>query len=388
MTEFASSILKRPGAKIVAVSEYTDREQNSTGYFWHQAINHLRDAGIPVHTASYTRKMAPRVRSSVLLRVCLKLYISLRLIMSVARSARSGDVVFSGSNPEILLPMLVLLKPLLRFKLCVLVHDVFPDNLLPAGLLQSKQKSYLILLSFFGWVYRRFDSIVVIGRDMKKLVDSKVGNERSIFIPNWVDHKEIVPCDRYCSEILNSLGWQNHIVFQFYGNMGRLQGLEGLLRGLEKVRKENSAFLFVGNGIMQPEIERFCARNSRRYFLRPQGNFDRNAILGSCDVSIVCLKAGMLGLGVPSKGYFSLAADRPLLAIVDEGSELALMIRDHRVGWVCAPNDPDQIAATIDEICSKPIEIASGHCRRLMETEFSSDAALDKLTNLILAMLE
>lgn len=387
MMDHPHSLSLRPGAKVVVVSEYTERAQNSTGYFWQQATEHLRAAGISVHLASYTREMTPRVRSSVLLRICLKLFISLRLAMKVARAARRGDVVFSGTNPEILLPMLVLLKPVLGFKLCVLVHDVFPENLLAAGLLKPTEKTYLILVAFYRWIYRRFDAIVVIGRDMQKLIDGKVGTRRSTFVHNWVDQDDVSPRDRLSSGLISSLGWRNHIVFQFYGNMGRLQGLDGLLRGLERVSATNSAFLFIGAGVMQPDIEKFCENHPRSYYLKSQASFDRSAILSSCDVAIVCLQPGMFGLGVPSKGYFSLAADRPLLAIVDEGSEVALMVQDHQVGWVCAPNDPDRIAATIDEICTNPIAVPSGRCRRLMETEFSANTALDQLVNKISAML-
>ncbi|ALH82289.1 glycosyltransferase family 4 protein [Sphingopyxis macrogoltabida] len=383
----AHSLSPRPGAKVVAVSEYTERAQNSTGYFWYQATEYLRAAGISVHLASYTREMTPRVRSSVLLRLCLKLLISLRLAMKVARSARRGDVVFSGTNPEILLPMLVMLKPLLGFRLCVLVHDVFPENLGPAGVLKSSDRAYALLSALYRWIYGRFDATIVIGRDMQKLVDLKAGNNRSTFVHNWVDQGDVQPLDRLASGLIASLGWQDHVVFQFYGNMGRLQGIDGLLRGIERVQAHNAAFLFVGSGVMQGDIEQFCAAHPRSHYVRSQAGLDRSTLLATCDVALVCLQPGMFGLGVPSKAYFSLAADRPLLAIMDEGSEIALMVQEHRLGWTCIANDPDGIAATIDAICGAPLPIPRGRCRALMETSFSAETALDRLTRRIEEML-
>lgn len=387
MTGYNSSIPMRPGAKVVAVSEYTERAQNSTGYFWHQATVYLRAAGLPVHLVSYTRAMTPRVRSSVFLRVLLKLFVSVRLALNVAGSARRGDVVFSGTNPEILLPMLVMLKPFLGFRLCVLVHDVFPENLVPAGVLKRSDRAYAMLAAVYRWIYKRFDATIVIGRDMQKLVDAKAANDRSTFVHNWVDQKDVAPLDRLESGLIASLGWQEHVVFQFYGNMGRLQGIDGLLLALEQVRVPNAAFLFSGSGVMQADVEQFCADHPRRHYVGSEAGIDRSALLATCDVALVCLQPGMFGLGVPSKAYFSLAADRPLLAIMDEGSEIALMVHDHGVGWTCTADDPTRIAATIDAICAAPISIPRGRCRALMETGFSAETALDRLAQRIRGML-
>lgn len=386
MEQVASSP-RRPGAKVVAVSEYTERAQNSTGYFWHQAIEYLRAAGVPIHLASYTRQMTPRVRSSVLLRMFLKLFISLRLLLKVIASAQRGDVVFSGTNPEILLPMLVLLKPLLGFRLCVLVHDVFPENLVPAGVLKPSDMSYRVLAALYRHIYRRFDATIVIGRDMQQLVNAKASNRRSTIVHNWVDQDDVQPMDRMASGVIEKLGWQDHVVFQFYGNMGRLQGMDALLQGLERVQASNAAFLFIGSGVMQPDVEQFCAAHPRGHYLRSQAAFDRSALLATCDVALVCLQPGMFGLGVPSKAYFSLAADRPLVAIMDDGSEIALIVREYGLGWTCAADDPDGIAAAIDAICAKPIDIPPGRCRNLMEKELAATTALEKLTRNIRAML-
>jgi hypothetical protein len=169
--------------------------------------------------------------------------------------------------------------------------------------------------------------------------------------------------------------------------MGRLQGIDGLLRALRRVRAPNAAFLFVGSGVMQGEVEQFCAAHPRSHYVQSQADLDRSALLATCDVALVCLQPRMFGLGVPSKAYFSLAADRPLLAIMDEGSEIALMVQDYGVGWACAADVPDRIAATIDAICAEPISVPNGRCRGLMETRFSAGTALDRLAQRIQEML-
>jgi hypothetical protein len=75
----------------------------------------------------------------------------------------------------------------------------------------------------------------------------------------------------------------------------------------------------------------------------------------------------MKGLGVPSKAYFSLAADRPILYIGDEGSELHLMIQANpELGWFCKSADPTALAATITAICETPQSLPTGVRRARM----------------------
>ncbi|MEK5760781.1 glycosyltransferase WbuB, partial [Acinetobacter variabilis] len=46
-------------------------------------------------------------------------------------------VVVSGTNPLFLLVLLAFLRVFIPFKWYLLVHDVFPENLVPAGILKK-----------------------------------------------------------------------------------------------------------------------------------------------------------------------------------------------------------------------------------------------------------
>ena len=79
--------------------------------------------------------------------------------------------------------------------------------------------------------------------------------------------------------------------------LSREKGMDALLQGLERVQASNAAFLFIGSGVMQPDVEQFCAAHPRGHYLRSQAAFDRSALLATCDVALVCLQPGMFGLG-------------------------------------------------------------------------------------------
>ena len=72
---------------------------------------------------------------------------------------------------------------------------------------------------------------------MEKLISLKIKNaSKVIFLPNWVDEKDVNPIIKDKSRIINQLQWQEKIVFQFFGNIGRLQGIENLLCAIEMVK--------------------------------------------------------------------------------------------------------------------------------------------------------
>jgi glycosyltransferase involved in cell wall biosynthesis len=61
--------------------------------------------------------------------------------------------------------------------------------------------------------------------------------------------------------------------------------------------------------------------------------------LNACDVSIMALVPGMLGLGVPSRTYNLMAAGKPVIALVPEASETAKVVREEGIGWVVEPGN-------------------------------------------------
>jgi hypothetical protein len=86
---------------------------------------------------------------------------------------------------------------------------------------------------------------------------------------------------------------------------------------------------------------------------------------------------GMFGLAVPSKAYFSMAADKPLLVIGDEGAELERTVSTHKgLGWFCKAGDPVALARKIDEICDFDLAAVRGCPRTFMERHHDWDQAI------------
>ena len=390
---------------IFILSEYVHQAENSTGYFWSKLIERLstgrrqisvmspesfvpgvdykKIAGVNYHSFARSKfnknKLLPRLLG--------QLEQMFRFIRLLTINLKKNDLVITGTNPIVLLLVFPFIHWALRFRWILIVHDVYPDNLVPSKVLNSKSLLLKALQVYFRWVYQSADLIVVIGRDMKKLIEEKIGSSEKIhYIPNWVDENDIQPLDRNKSEIIKQLGWENKFVFQFFGNIGRLQAVDNLLKAIRLVNNLSAAFLFIGGGAKSHLIKEFVVSNSegRVHYLGELEQSRKIIGLAACDVALITLEKGMVGLGVPSKAYFSMAADRPLLAVMEPDAEVALMVKDHKIGWVCDPGNPVALAALIDQICAmpRPLQIASP--RHVFESHFSERIGLEHFEKILL----
>jgi len=73
-------------------------------------------------------------------------------------------------------------------------------------------------------------------------------------------------------------------------------------------------------------------------------------VLASADVHVVALRRGLSASSVPSKMYSILAAGRPLIASVDEGSEVARVVGEAGAGVAVPPEDADAFVAAVERL--------------------------------------
>lgn len=371
-------------SRVIIAAEYVDESQNSTGYFWSKIIAGLKLHGFDV---SVLRPDASNDYDSfkgglgVFKKLIKQLKISFDLTYQIYSIVNEKDIVFTGTNPAILLCLMPFLKRMLGIKWVLLAHDVFPDNLLAARLVSKWNPLFVLVSYYFSWVYASPDKLVCIGRDMQLVLKKKTnGRAQTVFIPNWANGDDVYPLARNKIDLFKDFGWENHVVFQFFGNIGRVQGVNNLLSAISLVTASNAAFVFIGGGAMAPVVEEFIKNNPGKVieFLGPIPLEKKNDFLAFCDVALVSLEPGMFGLGVPSKTYFSLAAGKPILAAVDVDSEVGLMLSDFPVGWRCDASSPQKLASLIDEICASPQQIIEKNPRKVFLQNYAEDVVLEK----------
>lgn len=267
-------------------------------------------------------------KNNLVSRLIRQMLLSIKMGNSLWRNAKSGDTVMVVTNPALLLLLVSKICKWKKLKQVILVHDVFPENLVAANMLSKNNWIYKLLLSLFNQAYQNAQHLIVLGRDMKALFIQKLNwpvNQITV-IPNWADTFTIYP-------ILSPPSAQ--IKLQFAGNFGRLQGLIPLLKAIAKAKNENLSVDFIGEGAMLKAMQSFVQQEqlANVHILPPFKRSEQLAVLNNCDACLVSLNKGMLGLGVPSKTYNILAAGKPIIYIGDVDSEIAILIDEYDIGW-------------------------------------------------------
>lgn len=284
-------------------------------------------------------------------------YVSLQFFLIGRNRLDNTDEVICVTNPALFVPVIALLKKGRAFKLSLFAHDVFPENLVATRILKSKSLLYRFILWVYNKSYLQADQIVACGRDMKLLFERKLINFRGdvAFIPNWGDPNLFFPDDELGHKILKGLGIERDFVFQFSGNLGRGQGIDCLLAAITKMDTSQAHFLFFGDGLFKEKL----IEQSHNKNLTYAGVYTRDQsgqFLNACDVAIVSLQDGMLGLGVPSKTYNILSVGKPILYIGDEASEVALLVKEQRIGFICKSGDADSIVKGFHHFLSMSLD--------------------------------
>jgi len=320
---------------------------------------------------------------NIVLRVLKLIYLTVQLIYKSIFFLKSEDRIFIVTNPVFLLPFMVFLKKIKNFEITLLVYDVFPENLIATNLLTRQSLIYKLLKKIYNWAYNNVDKLIVIGRDMQDFIQEKTNNKKEVFlIENWCDYKKIIPMKKEENSLIKKFNLQNKIVFSFVGNFGLVQGIENLLNTTALVKNEQFVLLFIGDGGEKSKIVNFIKNNPKNnviYAGRYPSN-EENIFLNACDVSIISLNDSMYGLGVPSKSYYNMAVEKPLLYVGHKNTEIARVINDNNIGWICESSNPEQLAGLIDKICKEKNNFSriGKMSREVLVNNYSEEIILNK----------
>lgn len=330
----------------------------------------------------YRTKTFLRLDKNSLIQRALKvIFLSLQMAFLMFQKISKGEVVLLATHPAPILLIAGFIKKWKKIQLHILVHDVFPENTIPAQIFKSnKSIVYRFLKHIFDKAYSKADHLIVIGRDMKEVLLEKTErfnkSQAISVVPNWTNPSIIKP------GVKASKGeYDGKIVLQYSGNIGRVQALEQVLEALISSNNPNIFLILRGTGALYTTLEKIISsRNlSNVSLLGGYSRNEENKILATCDISIVSLSKGMYGLGVPSKTYNSLAAGKPILFLGDLKSEISLLVKENNIGWAFDINSRTEIVNFFNKLqeYKRPEIIEKGmKARWLAENQFEEKKIL------------
>lgn len=310
----------------------------------------------------------------------------------LARHLNKGDCLLVVTNPPSLPPVAGFIGRLKQANTLLLIHDVYPEILDASGMLRPTSLLFRTMQKISVTTHRIFNHSIVLGRDMKNLIQRKTGLEeyRLHIIPNWGDIDEIKPLARHSNDFAIEHKLTDCTVLQFSGNIGRTHDIHTILEVARRLQhRTDLVFLFVGYGgksnVIKHAIEEEKLGNVR--FLPRQPRTRLRQMLACSDATIISFEANMQGLSVPSRMYNILAAGVPIIAMAEPESELSLMVSEHGAGWVISPGDVDALeeaAKSLTNAAGRKVAADRGRMGRLgLYPRYTLDAVIEQYDQLI-----
>lgn len=315
------------------------------------------------------------------------------------------DFVFSISQPPILGGLLgVWGKWIKGAKFIYNIQDFNPEQTMAVGYVGNK-----VLLGIMMWfdmfVCRHSNLVITVGRDLvetliKRFQGRNVPNY--VLIHNWVNEKEIymLPSDnKKVVEFKCKYGMENKFIIMYSGNIGLYYDLLNILKVIRRFKPGTKTsdgrevlFAFVGAGAV---LEKMLSYKEEHHmdnvvFIPYQVKEDFIYSLNAGDVHWVVNARGIKGVSCPSKFYGVAAGARPVLGVLETGSEIRYLIEETGCGLVCEPGDYTAIEKNIqwflDHTAGDEIKTMGLNGRKYLLKNLTRDVSVEKYKREILKL--
>lgn len=313
------------------------------------------------------------------------------------------DYVFSISQPPILGGLLGIFgKWIKHAKYIYNIQDFNPEQTMAVSYSNNKLIIKLMMM-LDKFSCRRSNLIITVGRDLVDTINKRFNNKKvpkTALINNWIDEKEIYPLDddnEKVKEFKKKYDLENKFIIMYSGNIGLYYDLENIFKVIEKIKPETKTndgkkvvFAFVGAGTILEKLQKYKEEKNidNVIFIPYQDKKDLIYSLNAADVHWCVNAEGIKGVSCPSKYYGIAAAGKPILGVLEENTEVRLLIEETKGGLVSNPGDYDSIEKNINWFInnanSDELKNMGKRSRKYLEENLTKDISINKYKEEIL----
>jgi glycosyltransferase involved in cell wall biosynthesis len=289
-------------------------------------------------------------KAALLKRALAELLFTARTFVAMLARLRRGDVTLTVPAPFMLPYAFAAAAKLKGARSVLIMHDLYPDVLVMAGLLKPGSWLAKALHALNGPMFRALDAVVIIGRDTEKLLLRYRGMSRDKirFIPNWAT------LERGVRPVVTDNSYRRPLSARFVvglsGNLGFTHDPVIVFEAARLLRDNKDIhFLLSGWGIGFDQLREMQSEAKLPNVTLVDRVEDQQleTFLSAADVWIIPYRKNVAGVSVPSRFYNLLAIGRPVILVSEADAEAALTVSEHDVGWIVEPGKADELATTI-----------------------------------------
>lgn len=313
------------------------------------------------------------------------------------------DYVFSISQPPILGGLLGTFgKWIKHAKYIYNIQDFNPEQTMAVNYSNNKLIIKLMMM-LDKFSCRRSNLIITVGRDLVDTINKRFNNKKvpkTTLINNWIDEKEIYPLEENnekVKEFKKEYNLDNKFIIMYSGNIGLYYDLENIFKVIEKIKPNTKIndgkeviFAFVGAGTILEKLEEYKKEKNMDnvVFIPYQDKKDLLYSLNTADVHWCVNAEGIKGVSCPSKYYGIAAVGKPILGVLEENTEVRLLIEETKGGLVSNPGDYDSIEKNIiwfiNNANSDELKNMGKRSRKYLEENLTKDISINKYKEEIL----
>lgn len=272
------------------------------------------------------------------------------------------DYVFSISQPPILGGLLgVWGKWVKHAKYIYNIQDFNPEQIMAVQYTNNRLVTD-VMMHLDKFSCKQSSLVITVGRDLVETVEKRFKGQRmpkTVMINNWIDENEIYPLPANHPRVVafkEKYALNGKFVIMYSGNIGLYYDLENLLKVIEKIKSGTKTpdgrevvFAFVGAGSVLDKLVYYAKQQDMENvtFIPYQDKADLIYSLNAGDVHWCVNAKGIKGVSCPSKAYGIMAAGKPILGVLESGSEVRCLIEETLCGLCCEPGEYSQIEDNI-----------------------------------------
>ncbi|MBR0801524.1 glycosyltransferase family 4 protein [Bradyrhizobium jicamae] len=289
-------------------------------------------------------------KAALVKRALAEALFTVRIFFALLARLKRGDVALTVTAPFVLPYAVAAAARLKGAKSALIMHDLFPDVLVMAGLLRSSSLVARTIRAINALMFRALNAVVVIGRDAEKLLLRYRGItlDKIRFIPNWTT---LAPAIRPVSpDNPFRAALPARFVVGLSGNLGFTHDPDIVFEAARLLAGESDIHFLLsgwGMGFARLKDMQATAKLANLTLIDRVADGELDALLSSADVWLIPYRKDVAGVSVPSRFYNLLAAGRPVILVSEPEAEAALTVSENGLGWVVTPGRSDQLADAI-----------------------------------------